>query len=97
MTIETENKEIENSIRENAIKLLSEKEVDVVIGYSEGSIPLTSAPIIIRKEEDVDKLVWNNLCYINFRCGNTRFKNVYFPSLTSLRWKKISPSRYSAV
>jgi len=65
MTIETENKEIENSIREIAKKLLSEKEVDVVIGYSEGSIPLTSAPIIIRKEEDVDKLIWNNLCYIN--------------------------------
>ncbi len=65
MTIETENKEIENSIKENAKKLLSEKEVDVIIGYSEGSIPLTSAPIFIRKEEDVDKLIWNNLCYIN--------------------------------
>ena len=65
MTIETENKEIENSIRDIAKKLLSEKEVDVVIGYSKGSIPLSSAPIIIRKEEDVDKLIWDNLCYIN--------------------------------
>ncbi|MFX1477779.1 MAG: 4Fe-4S ferredoxin, partial [Promethearchaeota archaeon] len=65
MGIEAENKEIENSIRENAKKLLSEKQVDVIIGYSEGTVPLSSTPIIIRKEEDVDKLVWNNLCYIN--------------------------------
>ena len=65
MTIETENKEIENSIRDIARKLLSEKQVDVVIGYSEGTVPLSSTPIIIRKEEDVDKLFWNNLCYIN--------------------------------
>ncbi len=65
MTIETENKEIENSIRDIAKKLLSEKTVDVVIGYSEGTVPLSSTPIFIRKEEDVDKLIWNNLCYIN--------------------------------
>lgn len=65
MGIEAENKEIENSIRENAKKLLSEKQVDVIIGYSKGTVPLTSTPIIIRKEEDVDKLIWNNLCYIN--------------------------------
>ncbi|MFX0211721.1 MAG: Coenzyme F420 hydrogenase/dehydrogenase, beta subunit C-terminal domain, partial [Candidatus Hodarchaeota archaeon] len=65
MSIETENKEIENSIRENAKRLLSEKQVDVIIGYSEGTIPLSSTPIIIRKVEDVNKLIWNNLCYIN--------------------------------
>ncbi|MFX1489377.1 MAG: 4Fe-4S ferredoxin, partial [Promethearchaeota archaeon] len=45
--------------------LLSEKQVDVIIGYSEGTVPLSSTPIIIRKEEDADKLIWNNLCYIN--------------------------------
>ena len=65
MGIETDNKEITSSIRENAKILLSENQVDVVIGYSEGTVPLSSTPIIIRKEEDVDKLVWNNLCYIN--------------------------------
>ncbi|MFX1343960.1 MAG: 4Fe-4S ferredoxin [Promethearchaeota archaeon] len=65
MGIESENKEIENSIRENAKKLLSEKQVDVIIGYSQGTVPLSSTPIIIRNEEQVDKLVWNNLCYIN--------------------------------
>ncbi|MFX1455588.1 MAG: Coenzyme F420 hydrogenase/dehydrogenase, beta subunit C-terminal domain [Promethearchaeota archaeon] len=65
MTIEAENKEIEKGIRENAKKLLSEKTVDVILGYSEGTMPLSSTPIIVRKEEDVDKLTWNNLCYIN--------------------------------
>ena len=65
MGIETENKEISESIRENAKKLLSEKQVDVIIGYSQGTVPLSSTPIIVRKEKDVEKLIWNNLCYIN--------------------------------
>ncbi len=65
MGIDTENQEIENSIREIAKKLLSENQVDVIIGYAEGTIPLSSTPIFIRREEDVNKLIWNNLCYIN--------------------------------
>ncbi len=65
MGIEVDNKKITNLIRENAKKLLSENEVDVIIGYSQGTIPLSSTPIIIRKEEDVEKLIWNNLCYMN--------------------------------
>ncbi|HEC40631.1 hypothetical protein LCGC14_0558580 [marine sediment metagenome] len=65
MGIEAENKEIENSIRELANKLLEENQVDVIVGYSEGTVPLSSTPIIIRKKEDVDKLIWNNLCYVN--------------------------------
>ncbi|MFX1297849.1 MAG: 4Fe-4S ferredoxin [Promethearchaeota archaeon] len=65
MGIEIENQEIEKSMRETAKKLLKEKEVDVIIGYTMGSVPLSTAPIMITKEEDVDKLIWNNLCYIN--------------------------------
>ena len=65
MGIETENQNIENSMRYIAKDLLSNKEVDVVIGYSKGTMPLSSAPIIIDKAEDVEKLIWNNLCYIN--------------------------------
>lgn len=65
MGIETKNQEIENSIREIARNLLKEKKVDVIIGYTRGTFPLSSAPIMIKKEEDVDKLIWNNLCYIN--------------------------------
>jgi formate dehydrogenase subunit beta len=65
MVIEDENKEIEQLIRDLARKLIEDKEVDVIIGYTEGTVPLTSSPIVIDKVEDVDKLIWNNLCYIN--------------------------------
>ncbi|MFX0043542.1 MAG: 4Fe-4S ferredoxin [Candidatus Hodarchaeota archaeon] len=65
MGIETENQEIEVSMRETARRLLKENEVDVIIGYTKGTVPLSSAPIIITKEEDVEKLIWNNLCYVN--------------------------------
>ncbi|NHJ21629.1 MAG: hypothetical protein EAX91_11845, partial [Candidatus Lokiarchaeota archaeon] len=63
--LEEENKEIENSIRELARGLLKEKKVDVIIGYKKGTLPMMSQPIIIDKEEDVDKLLWNNTCYVN--------------------------------
>ena len=41
MSIESENQEIENSMRNLAKKLISENEVDVVIGYTKGTVPLT--------------------------------------------------------
>ena len=65
MGIETENQEIENNMRDLARNLLSEKQVDVIIGYTTGTVPLSSSPIMITKKEDVDKLTWNNLCYVN--------------------------------
>jgi len=64
-SIQDQNKNIEESMKETVRKLLREKEVDVVIGYGEGTLPLNVAPVFIRKEEDVDKLIWNNLCYVN--------------------------------
>jgi len=65
IVIENENKEIEQLIRDLARELLEEKQVDVIIGYTEGTVPLSSSPIVIDKAEEVDKLIWNNLCYIN--------------------------------
>jgi len=65
MGIETDNQEIEKSMREVARNLLKEKEVDVIIGYSKGTFPLSTSPVMIKKEEEVDKLIWNNLCYVN--------------------------------
>ena len=65
MGLETENKEIETNLREVARGLLKDKKVDVIIGYKKGTLPLLSQPIIIDKEEDVDKLIWNNMCYVN--------------------------------
>ena len=65
MGIETKNQEIETSMRDIARNLLREKKVDVIIGYTKGTVPLSSSPIMIRNEKDIDKLVWNNLCYVN--------------------------------
>ncbi|MFW9770687.1 MAG: 4Fe-4S ferredoxin [Promethearchaeota archaeon] len=63
--LEETNKEIEELIRDLAKKLLEEKVVDVIIGYTTGTVPLSSSPVVIDKVEEVDKLIWNNLCYIN--------------------------------
>jgi ferredoxin len=65
VSIESENRDIENSMKETARALLKEKKVDVIIGYSKGTVPLSSAPILIRSVDEVERLVWNNLCYIN--------------------------------
>lgn len=63
--IQAENEEIEKNMREVARSLFIDKKVDVIIGYARGTVPLSSSPIFIRNVEDVDKLVWNNLCYVN--------------------------------
>ena len=65
MGIESENQEIESSIRKIARNLINNNEVDVIIGYTNGTVPLSSSPIMITKEDDVKKLIWNNLCYVN--------------------------------
>jgi formate dehydrogenase subunit beta len=49
-------------IRAIARKLLREKQVEVVIGFERGSMPLRSRPCFVRKEEEVDRLVWDGFC-----------------------------------
>jgi len=53
---------ITNEIREAACRLLREKQVEVVIGFERGSMPLRSRPCFVRKEEEADRLVWNGFC-----------------------------------
>ena len=55
----------EQQIRDKARELLRDKKVDIIIGYAQGSLPLRTRPIFIKKEEDVDNLVWNSCCYSN--------------------------------
>jgi len=55
---------MENKLREIAQKLLTDQEVELVIGYganSDGSI----SPVFITKAEDVNQLLWNKDCYYN--------------------------------
>ncbi|MFC1685146.1 4Fe-4S dicluster domain-containing protein [Pseudomonadota bacterium] len=49
-------------IRNQARHLLENGEVDVVIGYAEGSDPTRTTPIFVRKVEDVDKLIFDERC-----------------------------------
>ena len=55
----------ENSMREAAKKLLSERRVDLIIGYEQGTLPLRTTPCFVDKIEDIQKLVWNASCDAN--------------------------------
>ncbi len=56
---------IQKRIREEAKKLLENKEVDVIVGFGEGTLPLRTMPVFIRNPEEVDRLVWNSFCENN--------------------------------
>ena len=56
---------VQKKLRETAKELLSKKEVDLIIGFGEGTQPLRATPIFIRTPEEVDRLVWNSFCENN--------------------------------
>jgi formate dehydrogenase subunit beta len=56
---------IETRLREEAARLLSEKKVDVIIGYEPGTLPLVATPCFITAPEDVGRLVFNPFCIQN--------------------------------
>jgi formate dehydrogenase (coenzyme F420) beta subunit len=57
--------EYTKKIREIAKRLLTEKKVDAVIGYRQGSIPMMNEPILVRDPEKVDDLYWDSFCGVN--------------------------------
>jgi len=54
--------DLSSRIREAVKKLLRQKEVELVIGFEEGSMPLHTTPCFIRNEEEVERLIWNSFC-----------------------------------
>jgi ferredoxin len=56
---------IQEKIREKAKELLSNKTVDLVIGFGEWTLPLRTTPIFIRTPEGAEDLVWNSFCENN--------------------------------
>jgi len=52
-------------IREIAFQLLEKKEVEKVIGFSNGTIPMATSPITIASKQDTKKLVFNSTCGLN--------------------------------
>jgi len=52
-------------IRKTAKRLLEKGDVDVVIGFRKGTIPMMSRPVLIRDPNDVDMLHWDSFCGVN--------------------------------
>ncbi len=61
----TFNEQLTEEIRIQAKRLLAEKTVAAVIGYSPGSRPMTFRPLVARRPEDCERLVWNSFCVLN--------------------------------
>lgn len=51
-------------IREAARRLLSEKRVDVVIGFRKGTLPLMNEPFLVKNPDQVEQLYWDGNCGI---------------------------------
>lgn len=63
-----------NAIRATARRLLEAGQVDCVIGYRAGTVPLRSQPYIATTPGEADQLVWNGFCGLNlatFASGRT--------------------------
>lgn len=52
-------------IREIAQRLLKECQVEMVIGFRQGSVPMMSEPCFVRKPEEAAHLIWDSNCGIN--------------------------------
>lgn len=58
-------KSTQEALREEARRLLAEKKVDVLVGYEEGPLAGTTAPVFLTEPEEVGRLVWNAFCTLN--------------------------------
>ncbi len=55
----TQLEELKSKIKEKL------PELDLVIGWEQGFDPLRATPLFIRKEEDIERLIWSPLCVQN--------------------------------
>lgn len=76
MSRSKENEGIEKAIHKTSIDLLEKGEVDIIIGYTNGTYPLNTAPYIVQNIKEVKNLIWNNLCHINLAKYLPKIKNV---------------------
>lgn len=52
--------EITERIRKEAQRLLESGQVDLVIGFGQGTLPMHSAPLFVRRVADVERLIWSS-------------------------------------
>ncbi len=58
-------KRYESILKEKAKALLAEKKVDVILGYRQGTKPMTHQIAEFRTVEDLDNMVWDGHCALN--------------------------------
>jgi formate dehydrogenase subunit beta len=70
---------IQNAIRETAAGLLTDQQVNMVIGYGADAAGVV-APVFIKNTQEADQLVWNNTCFNNLAVYLTKeHVKKYFP------------------
>ncbi len=63
--MESPNSRIAGEIRKEAARLLSSGQVAAFLGFTAGSLPMTTRPFVARTPEDTEKFVWNSFCVMN--------------------------------
>jgi len=53
------------ALRDAAGKLISEKKVDMVLGFRKGTIPMRAQPAFIKRPSDTKKLILDGFCQNN--------------------------------
>lgn len=53
---------LKERIREIALRVLTEKRVDGVLGFQRGTLPMMNQPTLIHEIEQVDQLHWDSFC-----------------------------------
>ncbi len=56
---------IQEKVRSTAAELLEQNKADLVIGFSEGSLPMKATPCFVTTPEAAKRLVWNSYCSNN--------------------------------
>jgi len=57
--------ELTQEIQRQAKELLASGEVAAFLGFSAGSLPMTTRPFVARTPQEAERLVWNSFCTVN--------------------------------
>lgn len=67
---------IQQKLREKVRELLARKEADLIIGYSDWTLPLRTTPVFIRTPDGAESLVWNSFCENNLTAYLHKFSRL---------------------
>ena len=54
-----------DKVKQLACDLLEKGEVDQVVGFTNGTLPMATRPVSIRSKDEIDKLAFNSFCGLN--------------------------------